>query len=184
NDWTYTTHVNWDLSGVTAEYIGGYSQYDYLYDSDFDGTPSNIPTAVALGAPANFLSQTVTGYQAEQWYQNEIDLKSDNDGRLKWLVGAFQYSNYYYAPYYEEEPNNPTLANVPGAPPNLSRAFYYQIGKLLSNAQAVYGNVDYKLTDELTLTGGLRYNWDQKLGQVAYTEFFDNAGIFYPYAFS
>ena len=177
NDWTYTTQVNWELPGVTAEYIGGYSQYDYLYDSDLDGTPSGAQGTPPL--PPGFLSQIVTGQQAEQWYQNEIDLKSTDDSRLKWLVGAFQYSNYYDAPYYNEEPNNPTLSNVPGAPPNPERAYYNQLGKLLSNTQAVYGNVDYKLTDELTLTGGLRYNWDQKRGTVSYTEFFDTAGIFY-----
>ena len=50
NDWTYTTHVDWDLPGVNVEYVGGWSQYDYLYNSDLDGTPSTNSGALWIAA--------------------------------------------------------------------------------------------------------------------------------------
>jgi len=175
DDYTFTTHLTYSLPSATLEYIGGYSQYDYLYLSDADGTPSGP----AGPLPAGFLSQTTTGHQREKWYQNEVQLKSSSEGRLKWLVGAFQYWNNYYAPYYNEEPNNPTLANPTGGPPNPNRSYYGQTGTLTSQAQALYANIDYDLTDTLRLTGGARYNWDEKSGSVAFHEVFDTAGVFF-----
>ena len=174
NDYTFTTQLNWNLPGATLAYIGGYSQYDYLYLSDADGTPSGPAGAL----PAGFLSQTNAGFQKEQFYQNEVQLKSDNASKLKWIVGAFQFWDHIAAPFYYEEPNNPTLANPPGAAPNPNRAYYGQVGQLRDEAEAVYGNVDYPITDTLRLTGGLRYNWDKKTGEVAYRQILDIAGIF------
>ncbi|MGI8839652.1 MAG: TonB-dependent receptor [Caulobacteraceae bacterium] len=175
NDWTFTGQVNWDFQGATLQYIGGYSQYDYLYQSDADGTPS---TATYGALPPGFLSQINTGNQKEQWYQNELQLKSDNASRLSWIVGAFQYWNHYTSPYYDEEPNNPTLADPPNSAPNPNRAYYGQVAQLRDESEAIYGNVDYSVTDTLKLTGGLRYNWDRKSGGVTYREILDIAGIF------
>ena len=177
NDWTFTGQITYNFPGATLEYIGGYSQYDYLYLYDADGTPSGNQGGPSL--PPGFLSQINVGYQAQQWYQNEIQLKSDSESRLKWLVGFFQYHNHYYAPYYLEEPNNPTLANPTGGGPNPNREYYGQIGILTDEAEAIYGNLDYTLTDTLRLTGGLRYNWDSKHGDVTFRSVFDNAGIFF-----
>ncbi|MGH6985484.1 MAG: TonB-dependent receptor [Caulobacteraceae bacterium] len=174
-DWTFTTHLTYDFPGITLEYIGGYSQYNYLYRSDLDGTPS----AVNPGLPSGFLSQVNTGFQNEQWYQNELQLKSTGNTKLQWIAGVFQYHNWYYAPYYDEEPNNPTLATPTGGPPVPNRSYYGQVATLTDEAEAVYGDVSYQLTDTLKLTGGLRYNWDRKVGTVDYHELFDTAGVFF-----
>ncbi len=193
NDYTFTTQLTWSLPGATLEYIGGYSQYDYEYLSDGDGTPSN-----AFGF--NLVSATTTGNQWEKSYQNEIQLKSDNASKLKWIVGAFQYHSNYYAPYYNEEPNNPSLVDpvfatgpgaancattgpIPGscplAAPNPHRAVYSQIANLSDESEAIYGNADYSITDNLKLTGGLRYNWDDKQGDITFRNIFDTAGVFF-----
>ncbi len=198
NDWTFSTQLTWSLPGATLEYIGGYSQYDYDYLSDLDGTPSN-----AFAFP--LISAVNTGFQAEKWYQNELELKSDSPGPLKWIVGAFQYWNHYDAPFLDEEPNNPSLANpifatgpgaancattgpitsgplagsCPFAAPNPNRTTYSQVAHLTDESEAIYGNVDYNITDTLKLTGGLRYNWDRKQGSVDYREIFDTAGVFF-----
>src|SRR5271170_51075 len=177
NDWTYTTQVNWQLNGATVEYIGGYSQYNYLSEYDADDTSSSSLQNAGGIFPTGFLAQTQVADQAEQWYQNEIDVKSDNDSAFKWLVGVFQYRNHYRAPFAYEEPNNPTLANV--SPANPSRAYYSQVAELTDKSEAVYGNLDYDLTDTVRLTGGLRYNWDDKAGNLSYREIFDVAGVFY-----
>jgi len=177
NDWTFTTQATWSLPGATVEYIGGYSQYDYDYQSDLDGTPSN-----AFGF--NLISAINTGMQSEQWYQNEVDVKSDNTGKLKWIAGVFQFHDHYHAPYYDEEPNNASLADPQypaggAAPANPTRSTYSQLASLTSESEAVFGQMDYNLTDTLKLTGGFRYNWDQKQGTVDYREIFDTAGVFF-----
>jgi iron complex outermembrane recepter protein len=183
NDWTFTTQVTWKLPGASLAYIGGYSQYDFGSVSDFDGTAQNVNP---------WDSQIAVGPQTHKWYQNEVDLKSDNSNPLQWIVGVFQYWERYNAPYYDEEPNNPTLANpqyagingctfgnCPLAPPNPTQAYYTQITSLNSQSQALFGQLDYKLTDTFKLTGGLRYNWDQKQGQTSYRYVYDTAGMFF-----
>jgi iron complex outermembrane recepter protein len=183
NDWTYTTQVTWKLPGASLAYIGGYSQYDYYSLTDYDGT--------ALTA-APWDSQVAYAPQTHQWYQNELDLKSDNANALQWIVGLFQYSERYTAPYYDEEPNNPTLADpqypgvggcsfgsCPLAPPNPGQAYYTQVTGLNSQSQAVFGQLDYKLTDQFKLTGGIRYNWDQKQGLTSYRYVYDTAGNYF-----
>jgi iron complex outermembrane receptor protein len=185
NDWTYTAQATWSLPGATLQYIGGYSQYDYDYLSDLDGTPSNADAFTLISA-------INTGQQAEKWYQNEVTLKSDNSSKLKWLVGGFQYWDHYSAPYYDEEPNNAALADpqypgvggctfgaCPLAPANPTRSTYSQLAHLTSEAQALFGQVDYSITDNLRITGALRYNWDQKQGDVTYREIYDTAGVYF-----
>jgi iron complex outermembrane receptor protein len=183
DDWTFTTQITGKLSGATLEYTGGYSQYHFNSITDLDGT--------ALTA-APWDNQIAVGPQDHEWYQNELDLKSDGSGSLQWIVGVFQYSERYSAPFYDEEPSNPTLAdpqyagvggctfgNCPLAPPNPTQAFYTQVSSLNSESQAIYGQLDYKLTDTFKLTGGLRENWDQKQGQTSYRYIYDTAGAFF-----
>jgi iron complex outermembrane receptor protein len=205
DDYTFASQLTYSFPGATLEYIGGYSQYNYLYLSDTDGTPSGAQGTPPL--PAGFLAQTNFGNQRENWYQNEIQLKSDNPGPLKWIVGVFQYWNNYNAPYNLSEPNNPSLATPekpivvgpagpvcgfqppvtsgPNAgscsfgPANPFRDFYRQVANLTDQSEALFGQVDFQLTDTLRLTGGLRYNWDQKDGKVTFFNVFDNAGIFF-----
>jgi iron complex outermembrane receptor protein len=176
DDWTFSTQLTYTMPWASLEYIGGYSQYNYQYQSDFDGGPRSP----AIGAmPAGFIDQTVFGNQWQKWYQNELQLKSPSDQRLKWLVGVFQYWNSYNAPYNESEPNNFALDHPTGGPANPNRDFYGQVGSLTDKAEAIYGNVDYDLTDTVRLTGGFRYNWDHKDGAVHFIEVFDTAGIFF-----
>jgi iron complex outermembrane recepter protein len=183
DDWTFTTQVTWKLPGASLAYTGGYSQYHFDSVTDFDGTAQNTNP---------WDSQIAVGPQDHKWYQNELDLKSDNADRLQWIVGAFQYWERYSAPYYDEEPNNPTLADpqypgvagctfghCPLAPPNPTQAYYTQLTNLNSQSQALFGQLDYKLTDTFKLTGGARYNWDQKQGQTSYRYVYDTAGMFF-----
>jgi len=196
-DWTFTTQATWRAPWGKIEYIGGYSQYAYHSNYDFDATPFTEQSALASGNPglvaiAPSVNQTVVGPQYHKWYQNEIKVSSNDDQRLKWTFGGFQYWEKYYAPYYEEEPDNATMANPvcagffavgcagsPPVAPNPQRAFYNQIASLKSQSQAVYGQVDYDITDTLRLTGGLRYNWDQKDGATSFRYVFDTAGLFF-----
>ena len=182
DDWTFTTQVTWHLPQASLAYTGGYSQYHFNSVSDLDGTALNATP---------WDTQIAVGPQNHEWYQNELDLKSDSIGALQWIVGVFQYSERYTAPYYDAEPNNPTLAapqypgvggcvfgSCPLAPPNPTRAFYSQNTSLSSQSQAVFGQLDYKLTDTFKLTGGARYNWDQKQGDDSFRYVYDTAGNF------
>jgi iron complex outermembrane receptor protein len=173
DDWTYTTQATWTLPGATVEYTGGYSQYTYDSLSDADGT--------ALTA-APWDTQIAVDTETKRFYQNELDIKSPDNQRLRWSAGVFQYWQNYKQVFQTEEPNNPdlsfpTLGGVPAAP-NPQRDIYYQSPKSTTESEAVYGQLDYNLTDTLRLTGGLRYTWDATQSSVRIREIFDTAGVF------
>ncbi|MGH7016086.1 MAG: TonB-dependent receptor plug domain-containing protein, partial [Caulobacteraceae bacterium] len=97
NDWTYTLHATWSQPWGTIKYIGGYSQYTYLYLSDFDQTP--LTEASALAAPpatglpliAPSVNQIITDAEIWHSYSNELRVSSNDNQRLKWVAGVFQY---------------------------------------------------------------------------------------------
>jgi iron complex outermembrane receptor protein len=76
-------------------------------------------------------------------YWAEGVLTSTGDGALSWLLGA-----NYFRDLSEARPS--LVANA------LS---YYGIR---SKAASVFAEASYKITDELSVTGGLRYNYDKK----------------------
>lgn len=55
-----------------------------------------------------------------------------------------------------------TAANLPFLRASLENVFSTTYQNPVSKSQAVFGQVDWKLTDRLTVTGGLRYTWEQK----------------------
>lgn len=77
----------------------------------------------------------------------EMRLSDDNDGRLDWIVGAF---------YVSDDIDFDTHWTSYTA-----RTQYDNLHKQTRNSFAVFGQVDYDLTDKLTLSGGLRYTRDE-----------------------
>ena len=170
NDWTSTGHLTWYLPFATVEYIGGYSQYTYQASTDIDGT------ALTAGVWDN---QIDVDNETKRWYQNEIDIKSLDDQRFRWSGGFFQYWQDYTQTYQTEEPNQPDVVNPPGGPANPQHIIYKQSPSSIITSEAVYGQVDYDLTDEVRLTGGLRYTWDANKVSNSLMEVFDTGGIFF-----
>ena len=90
--------------------------------------------------------------------------------------------------YYHELFSNPIIANMPGqaqvanpldllaleggvvapAAANPDRDLYNTNYHIQDESKAVFGQVDYKLTDTIKLTGGLRYTSDHKWGDEEY----------------
>ncbi len=57
------------------------------------------------------------------------------------------------------------LLPLTSAPANPQGYLDYSNYSLFDQSEAVFGQVDYKLTSDFKLTGGLRYTWDQKSGE-------------------
>jgi iron complex outermembrane receptor protein len=181
NDWTFTLHLTYDLPWATIKYIGGYSAYKYTAQGDLDGT--------ALSTNP-WDSQIYTDFQQHDFYQNEVEINSNDNHKLKWVAGVFQYWEKYNSPYYEEEPSNSALFNpvydcatyptgCPASAPNPNGVFYDQVSSLHSQSQAVFGQADYDITNQFRITAGARYNWDQKQGYTQFRYVYDTAGIYY-----
>lgn len=77
----------------------------------------------------------------------EMRLSDDTGGRLDWIAGAF---------YVSDDVDFDTHWTSYTA-----RTKYDNLHKQTRNSFAVFGQVDYDLTDKLTLSGGLRYTRDE-----------------------
>lgn len=129
-----SARLNVNFDGFSLSSITGYREMSEQVGADIDGTSADFVRAA---------------YRREQWQASqELNLASDNDGRLKWLVGL------YYL--HEDQDSNETY----GFP---TIGFVLSIGgQPRTDSYAAYAQASYDLTEALTVTGGLRYTRDRK----------------------
>jgi len=165
--------LTWDLGGATLKYLAGYQAYTYDTNGDEDRSSRqglfNIPlgafTAVGVSPNERFFYQ-----EKQKWWSNEINLSSNSDGPLHWIVGVFQYHQDYSQPQglrvlgdaAMQTPIN--LATGGLAAPNPDGNFLYVDGTLEVDSYAVFGQIDYEFAENWTVTAGLRWTKDEKSG--------------------
>lgn len=169
-----------DLGWATLKYLAGYQQYDYNTSTDSDGSPrtaaQNIlvdpdgPGPLAAFTATNVATDARTFYEERQsWLSNEINLSSNGDGPLNWIVGLYQYYQEYDQPQGIRVVGDPSIfqpLSLQGTPssPNPRGAFLSVDGHLETKSYAAFGQIDWKFADTWTLTAGLRYSKDEKKG--------------------
>ena len=93
----------------------------------------------------------------------ELRLVSTTDGPLSWSVGAYYlHINRHYGVAVNEDTGQgslDTLYNPPGSINPTSQLFD---DKLLTDAYAAFGSLQYKPTDKLTVSGALRYDREER----------------------
>ncbi len=125
----------WRLDGVVFKSLSAYNDADMSSIIDDDGT--DWPIAVQYSALG---SKTFS--QEFQWLSVE-------ESSTKWIVGLF---------YFEEEADYVLNLMTPGT------SVDFMIGPALADttSYAVFGQIDYPLSETLNLTAGLRYSKDEK----------------------
>jgi iron complex outermembrane receptor protein len=144
------------------------------------------------GACAPLTVQGNNGFTFEtqtDWYSHEINFSSTGNGKLSWIAGAYYYNETDNNPETEfsKQPqlNGATWNVIPvgeastliptlfsGGTPTKSVYNASQAGDYLLldyqdriQTEAVFGQIDYKLTDQVKLTAGIRYTYDHKTAQ-------------------
>ncbi|MBP7701118.1 MAG: TonB-dependent receptor [Phenylobacterium sp.] len=169
--------LSWDLGGATLKYLAGYQSYTYNTNGDEDRSSRqglfSIPTATPFGAyTATNVSPNERFFYTEeqQWWSNEINLSSNSDGPLHWIVGLYQYHQEYSQPQGLRVLGDPAMQNplslATGRPaaPNPNGNYLFVDGSLEVNSYAGFGQIDYEFAENWTLTAGLRYSKDEKSG--------------------
>ncbi len=164
-----TTTVTYDLGFADLKYIGGFQQYNYQTGGDNDGTSRTAGIPGILAGQLYFPTQTTDFNEHKRYYSNEINLTSNGDGPLRWILGVYQYEEEYRQRIQLGNPNQAALANpltLAGTPaaPNPLRNYVDNQATLNSKAYAVFGQATYAFNDQLALTAGLRYTKDKKSG--------------------
>jgi len=133
--------IEWDLDGMRLRSLSSYnnSKSSILSDSD----ASDVVTL----AHGNFR-------RSHETFSQEFQLLSAADSKLEWILGLF---------YYDEDSDGSETFDwdnffVADGSKSILDTFY----DLNSTALGVFGQVEYPLTDKLSIVGGLRYNKDKK----------------------
>jgi iron complex outermembrane receptor protein len=183
--------VTWDLGGSTLKYLAGYQEYAYDTGGDFDmgnrtdaltiPLPGFAPLTVDLDGAAGPLVPFVfvnppftatnvrdphTFYtESQRWWSNEVNLSSNGEGDVQWIVGLFQYDQTYDQPQGIRVPDDPGLAApLNSAIANPDRNILLVDGHLETQSYAGFGQIDWSFSDSWTLTIGARYTQDEKEG--------------------
>jgi iron complex outermembrane receptor protein len=139
--------LTWDLGSMSLVSVTGYDHADRDDLEDTDAGPNDIITA---------------RYRARQWAASqELRLQSNGDNRLNWVAGLYfardeLWSNSYYDVFRIANSGDP----VTDAPQGIG-VFSWPFTQD-TDSYAVFGQIDYKVTDRLTATVGLRYSADDK----------------------
>lgn len=136
---TVSLSSNYDLGSSELKFIGAYRQ-DYSSDNlDLDGTPLTLLTQYGETQTDEFTGELQFIGQAL-------------DERLKYVAGYFWFAEHGYE-------RSTAYALVPINPDNPS----FIDGDIRNRSQAGYFQGTYKLTDALSITGGVRYTADNKV---------------------
>ncbi len=134
--------IGYDLgSDLAVDYIFGWLKTDETITQDFDAGPL---TLYHTDRPARWRQTT-----------NELRLTKGGGGPLTFVLGAYLWDSRYAI----------NLKNYIGfaGPPLLTSA---QDVRQTNKSWAIYGEADYKVFDQLTLTLGARYTHDKKTSLV------------------
>lgn len=158
------------------------TQYQIPLGTCFPGGHANFaPSIYGCGtSPLTvFPEQSFDYVEQNRYNSHEVTLSSTNGGSLQWIAGAYFYLQDFAntrtisalrQAQLASPVMCPTLIGCPAtaAAPNPGRNLALLFYQMESRSEAVYGQVDWKVTDTVKLTGGLRYTNDQKIGSEAY----------------
>ena len=198
NTYHYALSADWDNSSVSA--------YNVSLNPTFVPGSSGYCANGLLPGCSNLTVHPSEqfGYdEFNHWFSHEFNLTSTGNGPVSWTAGAFYFDENYrnpitvglkqqaqvYAPFYPTAPFQvaPSLSDPLGliaAPANPTGNFYNTSYTMETRSAALYGQADWKMTDTVKLTGGLRYTSDHKAGTETYRLIsFDNNNPLGPLAF-
>ncbi len=117
------------------------------------------------------------------WMSHEFSFASTDNGPLQWIGGLYYFYQHYTNPISAEAPQQPNfgspiLSTTTFAPaaPNPNHYLFLQTYDISQASIAAYGQVSYKISDTLKITGNMRYTEDYKSGNEAsrYVAFSDS----------
>jgi iron complex outermembrane recepter protein len=138
-----TAKLSYDFGAVTLTSITGYEELEFRGRGDIDGGVAGVGPGFIP-----FSSDTADGIDDHSQFSQELRLSSNGDGPFGWQVGAY---------VFQEDLSI------------FSLAFFSPTGVFSDARQvqsteswAVFGSVNFRPTEKLALTAGIRYTDDDK----------------------
>jgi iron complex outermembrane receptor protein len=148
--------VDWDLPGARLTSITAYRWWNWDPANDSD----------SLGLPILTLAQTAN---RQRQFSQEVRLASEGDNTVDYVVGAYYFWQVIRGYGRVRYGSAAASFNLPGVPTVLGDA---ALNGFESNSYtdpetksyALFGQATWNISDELKLTGGLRYTHEDKRG--------------------
>ena len=146
--------LRWDLQGMTLHSITGYEAARFYSRGDVDGGYGCSFCTIKDTGPGfiPFPVETADLLPDHKQLSQEFRVESNSKGSLQWIAGLF---------YFDEHIQIDSIgfnSLAPGNPRSPNYATQLQDTK----SYALFGSVNYTLTDKIKLRGGLRYTNDRK----------------------
>jgi outer membrane receptor protein involved in Fe transport len=146
---------------VTITSLTSIAQFRMNYGQDPDGTPFHMTEKVDRGGRVSSYFQELRA--------------TGKAGRLVWLVGAnFERERTKDAPFDYTTDNSVSRLFESVDPAAIADSTMFT-NKVHATTYAVFGRLQYSLSDQLTIEGGVRYNRDERTFDscsIAYTDAF------------
>ena len=161
NTWNLGANITYDFGPVSLISVTSYWDGDATSVGDVDGGfgASFLPPALTGPGYIPFTAETRDSVPKLTQFTQELRLASNGSGPLSYQAGFF---------YFDEKldirsDNYSTLGDPNNAVEGINIIVSQQ---QKSEAYAFFGSASYKLTDALTVSGGVRYNNDKRRYQV------------------
>ena len=146
--------LEWDLENHTITSISAWESAEIYSRGDIDGGYGAVFLPDYMGPGfIPFPSESADGIPEQDQITQELRLSSNFDGDLNYQVGVF---------YFDEELTIENFSYDTFSSPNAGALNGYVKQQQDTTAWAVFGSVDYVVSDDLKVTAGLRYSDDKK----------------------
>lgn len=103
--------------------------------------------------------------ESQRWWSNEVNVSSNGEGALQWIVGLYQYNTTWDNPQHTTaHGDDALLVPADGSTPNPLGWNGAINGHLEGESYAGFGQIDWAFADKWTFTVGARYTEDKKEG--------------------
>jgi len=186
--------IKHSFQSVSLSSITSYDQTHAMYEEDNTGDGN----FVTPGGPINYNNDVLIIDMDQEYRQFTQELRlasSDDAARLRWIAGLYYLNETSTLAQDIRFGTNgfpgahPVAAGVlpPTGPPagdnwdNIPNPYgntaSFSISSLRDRSMSAYGQTDFKLTEKLRSTVGLRYTYDDKINPHFFAGAFDKTGI-------
>ncbi|QGZ41369.1 iron complex outermembrane receptor protein [Pseudoduganella flava] len=144
--------LRWDLPGVTLHSITGYEKLEFYSRADVDGGYGAVYAPPMGPGFIPFVVETADLIPNHKQISQEFRAESTNKGPLQWIAGLF---------YFKEDIQIDSIAfnSLAAGNPQVPN---YATQTQNAKSYAVFGSLNYAVSDRLKLRGGVRYTSDKK----------------------
>ena len=139
----------WDLDNYTVTSVTGYETVETFSRADVEGGISADFAPPSGPGFIPFPAQTADGIPDHSQFTQELRINNDTAERFRWQAGLFYFDEHLVVDSFNYFDRSDAFDG-----------FAHQVQD--TTAWAIFGQFDYDISDDLTLTAGLRYSDDKK----------------------